>query len=302
MLPPCPTDALSCAGFQSAQVYQSEQSAGAPNLLTVSFSTYTEVVAGSQLNILNLVGANSSDGVIPLSDDSANSTCVQLGNCALHFTAPRSNMSGYGLWTRNPPSLTLQVVSTINQSELVSFSFTVVNSKNGQRPPSINLSYTGTISSSFFVAATLGGPAAALRTAGFKYSFISQYQTGATEINFFNLTFQNYAVLFANQTVITVSGTPPPLPPPPPSPLLPFLLLCSSHSSSSTPSTSCSSTPNSLSCSAAAAHPTSLLFCSSTAPLPLSLILIPILALSPSLPCLPPCISLTCLLLLLQAS
>ncbi|EKX44153.1 hypothetical protein GUITHDRAFT_139994 [Guillardia theta CCMP2712] len=197
---------LLIAGFQYAQVYQSEQSAGAPNLLIVSFSPYTEVVAGSQLNLLNLVGANSSDGVIPLTDDSANSTCVQLGNCALHFTAPKSNMSGYGLWTRSPPSLTLQVVSTINQSEIVSFSFTVVNSKNGQRPPSISLSYTGTISSSSFVAATSEGPAAALRIAGFNYSFMSQYQTGATEINFFNLTFQNYAVLFANQTVITVSG------------------------------------------------------------------------------------------------
>eukprot|EP00960_Hanusia_phi_P048471 758965-Hanusia_phi.AAC.1 len=198
-----------------ASVSLSEQSAATRNVLTVRFSPYTEIVVGSFLNVVNLIGATNSNSSMALElIAEVDTTCGDLASCALHFSVPGSNMTGYGLWSDSPPSVVLQVVQKVNQSETVAFSFAVVNADSGQRPPPISFSYTGAVSSSSFTAATRAGGASALRIAGFNYSFMSQYQTGASELNTLNLTFQNFAILSANQTVITVSGTRPrPCPP-----------------------------------------------------------------------------------------
>ncbi|EKX49278.1 hypothetical protein GUITHDRAFT_135976 [Guillardia theta CCMP2712] len=178
---------LLIAQFLSASSWQSNASAAAANTISVSFSTSASLLQGGVLLVSGLNGTDPDKTVVSTIE----------GNASAFLSLHAFD------WSRS--TLILNVTNNSMAGDVYVFSFSVNNSLQGQAPPSLFVSTTGTLNILPHAVTQAAGNAATLLIARWLRAEISQNNSLAGEENLLTIEFE-VNVNLNSDSVISISG------------------------------------------------------------------------------------------------
>ena len=175
-------------GFDVKQIKQSTASASARNNITISLHSYSSFPAGTTIIVSGLTGSNTNS--------TSNMSLIPLQG------STRAVLSSYGSWNKERGQLLFSLTAETNS--LLSFTFTIQNSAQGQRSPQVYIEATYPYISQTEMNSSLGNQAPLL-IAGFITKVIGQSNPSCSVNNTLSVTLANFASL-GNESAVTITG------------------------------------------------------------------------------------------------